>query len=411
MSREREVRTEKGFWGNEREIIYEDGQRVGDYRLEERGGIGGWGGETVKSEYNNTGDRVGYTRKEQQGGILGFLTTDVEVGYNIDGKKLGYSKVEERGGIAGMLTHHERVGYDTDGKETSSTHSEKRGGLLGVGSTRTRVTRYSDAPVSKSRSYGRTVAGSGSGTADGDLFGALVGGAIFLAGIAALISLVGPLSESRGRPSPVFVAPVEDFSPPAPVTFSPSFDCQRATRWAELFVCGSEAMAGADRELADIYTTALDVAPAADRLELIESQRSWIRERDACEMAAVPDLCIAAVYQERIERLKLDALVSMALAPDPEGTTELGALPPQGAPSGAGPLFIEFDTPDGAALDRTEKIIRSVPGVRGLAVKSLALGGVSLLQVTYGGTELTFADELGRRGIQVTVEENVLRLE
>lgn len=143
MSREREVHKEKDFWGNEKEVIYENGEKVGELRLEERGGFFGLGAETVKVEYGTDRKEVGYTKQEERGGCLGFGAEVVEVRYNTKDEEEGYSRVEETGGFLGLGTHHVRAEYDTEGNKVSQTNWEKRGDILGLGGERVRVTRFS----------------------------------------------------------------------------------------------------------------------------------------------------------------------------------------------------------------------------------------------------------------------------
>jgi hypothetical protein len=72
MTHEREVRKETDFWGNEKEIIYENGEKVGEIKSEERGGFLGIGSESVKVEYNTHGEEVGFTKPEERGGFFGI---------------------------------------------------------------------------------------------------------------------------------------------------------------------------------------------------------------------------------------------------------------------------------------------------------------------------------------------------
>jgi uncharacterized protein YraI len=144
MADEREIRKETGFWGGEKEVIYENGQKVGEIKSEERGGFFGIGGDTVKVEYNTNGDEVGYTKQEERGGFFGIGTEKVHVRYDAHGEEVGQSRVEEKGGFLGIGAHHVRIEYDTDGNEVSQSNWEKRGGFLGIGEERVRVTRYKD---------------------------------------------------------------------------------------------------------------------------------------------------------------------------------------------------------------------------------------------------------------------------
>ena len=144
MPKEKEVRKETDFWGNEREFIYENDRKVGEIKTEERGGVFGmFGGEPVKVECDNTGKEISYTKQEERGGFLGIGAEPTEVRYDSSDKEIGHSRVEERGGLLGIGGHHVRVEYDENGNEVSQTNTERRGGFLGIGSSRVRVTRYS----------------------------------------------------------------------------------------------------------------------------------------------------------------------------------------------------------------------------------------------------------------------------
>lgn len=143
MSDEREVRKETDFWGNEKEVIYENDRKVGEVKTEERGGFLGFGSESVKVEYDNSGHEVSHSKQEERGGFLGIGAEQVEVRYDNTDIEIGHSRVEERGGFFGFGGHHVRVEYDNDQNEISQTNAERRGDFLGIGGERVRVTRYS----------------------------------------------------------------------------------------------------------------------------------------------------------------------------------------------------------------------------------------------------------------------------
>jgi hypothetical protein len=167
MTGERETRTQTDIWGTEHEYIYEDGERVGEYKNEDRGGFLGIGTERQRVEYDSDHEEVGYSRAEKRGGFLGIGAEDVEANYDGRGERAGYSRVEERGGFLGIGSHHARIGYAEDGCEISSTQTESRGGFLGIGERRVRVTRYEDdarsARASRSASSSRDDLGDGLG--------------------------------------------------------------------------------------------------------------------------------------------------------------------------------------------------------------------------------------------------------
>ncbi len=144
---------------------------------------------------------------------------------------------------------------------------------------------------------------------------------------------------------------------------------------------------------------------------------------------AVPALLDEGV--RRIDAMYQDALRSGVLRPDvalsapPPGTVippaeefppETGTTPGEGTPlatpSGTvvAPLSIQADTPNAAAVEATEAALRGIPGVRSAITSSLALGGISVLRVTFEGDATILAAALEARGWQVQQGEGALRI-
>ncbi len=73
-------------------------------------------------------------------------------------------------------------------------------------------------------------------------------------------------------------------------------------------------------------------------------------------------------------------------------------------------LTIQFDTPDAGAVTGAESVVRGVPGVTGAVTTSLALGGVSSMNVTYAGTPEALRTALEARGWQVIGTGATLRI-
>ncbi|MEO9468863.1 heavy-metal-associated domain-containing protein [Parasphingorhabdus sp.] len=73
-------------------------------------------------------------------------------------------------------------------------------------------------------------------------------------------------------------------------------------------------------------------------------------------------------------------------------------------------VSIQFDTPDVGAVGQGESSLRSVPGVSSAATSSLALGGVSVMRVTYSGELSALASALRSRGWQVQQGSGALRI-
>jgi hypothetical protein len=132
--------------------------------------------------------------------------------------------------------------------------------------------------------------------------------------------------------------------------------------------------------------------------------------------------------------MKMDQLYTQALnigllRPDPSliveeplNATELGnvselesvlrALPSEGgavAPA-VGSIAVQFDTPNADSVGATERAVRAVPGVRSATTTSLALGGTSVMQVSFEGTSDQLRAALDARGLNVTGSGSTLRI-
>ncbi len=73
-------------------------------------------------------------------------------------------------------------------------------------------------------------------------------------------------------------------------------------------------------------------------------------------------------------------------------------------------VSVQFDTPDVGAVSRGESSVRSVAGVSSASTASLALGGVSVMQVSYAGNLTTLASALRAKGWQVQQGAGALRI-
>jgi len=73
-------------------------------------------------------------------------------------------------------------------------------------------------------------------------------------------------------------------------------------------------------------------------------------------------------------------------------------------------IMLQVDTPDGASVPALEASLRAIPGVRSAATTSLALGGVSVLRISYDGTPDTLRGALMARGFRVAGAGDSLRI-
>ena len=83
------------------------------------------------------------------------------------------------------------------------------------------------------------------------------------------------------------------------------------------------------------------------------------------------------------------------------------AAAPQAAPV---TYTVQFATPDADAVDAGTAIVRSISGVKSAGTTSLAIGGTSVMRVTYAGSIDGLADALRARGFKVTVGSGALSI-
>ncbi|WP_067678722.1 hypothetical protein [Tsuneonella dongtanensis] len=85
-------------------------------------------------------------------------------------------------------------------------------------------------------------------------------------------------------------------------------------------------------------------------------------------------------------------------APD---TTPDPAATATAAPAVVSSFSVQFATPNAAAFDSALSAVRGTPGVRGAAATSTAIGGTSVMTVSYGGDVNALAAALRARGFTV----------
>ncbi|WP_232829467.1 MliC family protein [Tropicimonas sp. IMCC34043] len=93
----------------------------------------------------------------------------------------------------------------------------------------------------------------------------------------------------------------------AVVGAQPSFDCSAAESDAEKAVCATPSLAELDVELARVYNLAVNGPHATpDRSQsLKETQRGWIKGRDACWKSSLGlETCVANEYAFRIDEIR-----------------------------------------------------------------------------------------------------------
>jgi hypothetical protein len=144
---------------------------------------------------------------------------------------------------------------------------------------------------------------------------------------------------------------------------------------------------------------------------------------------------IPAMLDEGVKRIDAsysDALAMGILRPDPslietpvidpslmENATETATEETspdnatQAAPepsTTASTITVQFETPDVGSVSDSESAVRGVPGVRSATTTSLALGGTSVMSVSFAGDAATLKLALEARGFKVTEGGGALRI-
>lgn len=128
------------------------------------------------------------------------------------------------------------------------------------------------------------------------------------------------------------------------------------------------------------------------------------------KLAPDPSLNMAPQLDPKLINDILDSLgpVRQTLPDAPVEAPVPGTAP--AAPAAAAAYTVQVATPDGAALDAGLGALRAVSGVQGAATTSVAIGGTSVLRVTYAGDLEALAAALRAQGWKVTKGANALSI-
>lgn len=74
-------------------------------------------------------------------------------------------------------------------------------------------------------------------------------------------------------------------------------------------------------------------------------------------------------------------------------------------------ITVQVETPTAGAFDSSQATLRGIPGIRSVAIDSLALGGISVLRVTYEGDAATLRSAIEARGWAVISGGGALRMQ
>lgn len=124
------------------------------------------------------------------------------------------------------------------------------------------------------------------------------------------------------------------------------------------------------------------------------------------------DPTVAALIAAERDAQSAEAAAAAAAAAAVAGEALPGEVAPVPPPATGvvNSFVVQFATPSAAAVDSGLASVRGTPGVRGAATSSMAIGGVSVMRVSYGGDLAALAAALRARGWTVTQGSNSLNI-
>lgn len=161
-------------------------------------------------------------------------------------------------------------------------------------------------------------------------------------------------------------------------------------------IAAFQARQGPDNRLLDEFTLRVDSQAGLPAL-----LDAGVRRMDEAYQAALSQ-----------GRLRVDAGFRM---PPPVAAPEETAAPEESLatdalPASTATIAIQFDTPSAAAVTGAEAALRAIPGVSRAVTNSLALGGVSVMSVSFAGPPEALRAALEARGWQVLGGGATLRI-
>lgn len=120
---------------------------------------------------------------------------------------------------------------------------------------------------------------------------------------------------------------------------------------------------------------------------------------------AVAALIAAARSAESAARIDDSDVVTAPTAAATPGATATPA-----APAAASSYTVQFASPDARSVDAALSAVRAASGVQGASTSSIAIGGTSVMRVTYAGDLTALAAALRARGWQVSVGSGALSI-
>jgi len=179
---------------------------------------------------------------------------------------------------------------------------------------------------------------------------------------------------------------------------------------------------GPDSRYLDAFTlTADNPAALQDMLAQAVSQFDQIFEQALVDGKLRPDptlrLGAGGEVDPALQRLiDIGRVIQQREAAIATGVIEANPAAPNTVPLPAQPVavvnsyVVQFASPDAASIDATLAAVRAAPGVRGAVTSSIAIGGTSVMNVSFGGSLDQLAGALSSRGFAVRQGSNALAI-
>lgn len=145
---------------------------------------------------------------------------------------------------------------------------------------------------------------------------------------------------------PVQTGPILSAQPPDPTLYyRTSFDCAKASKWAEHEVCTSKELAELDLRLDSLYQQHVKTANYTDKSKLKVGQQGWLTDRNKCKGDADTSSCLLNIYTNRIRQIQEVGRVDEITSPQQEPSVI-------DAPPGSSPTNMRIEDGNGADASR-----------------------------------------------------------
>lgn len=169
--------------------------------------------------------------------------------------------------------------------------------------------------------------------------------------------------------------------------------------WLGEFELSANDEAGVPRMLADAVVRMDRIYADALEKGLLKPDTS-LNVRPSLDPALAALIAAGQAAEQKPKEAAPQATASASASPTPTPTEE----------AKVSTFTIQFSSPDAGAVDAALGAVRSAPGVKGASTTSLAMGGTSLMRVSYAGDLSTLAAALRARGWSVAVGNNALSI-